>query len=148
MKTALLAAFALSVMPLVAIAQDAAPADPAPGQNVEAPAETESLKVFFPTGSSRIDGDQQSVLDQAARTFRDGDPYVMIVSGLADTVGRPDRNLALSLKRATAVAEALSARGIPIEGLQVLGRGNSELEVDTNDGVAEPANRVVEITWR
>ena len=29
-----------------------------------------------------------ATIDQAARTFRDGDPFVMIVAGGADTVGR------------------------------------------------------------
>jgi outer membrane protein OmpA-like peptidoglycan-associated protein len=57
-------------------------------------------------------------------------------------------NLSISLMRATAVATALTERGIPIERLQVLGRGNSELQVQTPDGVAEEENRVVEISWR
>ncbi len=43
------------------------------------PAPDKFLKVYFPTGSSRIDGAQSATLDQAARTFRDGDPFVMIV---------------------------------------------------------------------
>ena len=39
-------------------------------------------------------------------------------------------------------------RGIPVGRLQVVGRGNSELEVDTADDVAERENRIAEITWR
>ena len=106
------------------------------------------LQVYFETGSSRIASDQAATLDRAARTFREGDPFVMIVSGASDTVGDPAANLDLSIRRATAVAGALTDRGIPIERLQVLGRGESELEVETPEGVAEPANRVVEISWR
>jgi outer membrane protein OmpA-like peptidoglycan-associated protein len=108
----------------------------------------ESLKVYFDTGSASIGADQAQTLDQAARLFREGNPIVMIVAGGADTVGSPDYNLALSLERAGAVARGLSARGIPTERLQVLGRGVSELEVDTAADVAEPENRVAEITWR
>lgn len=108
----------------------------------------ESLKIYFPTGVSSIPADQAAVMDQAARLFRDGNPIVMIVSGVADTVGSPDKNLKLSLMRAQAVAEGLTERGIPAQRLQVLGRGNSELEVDTEDDVANDENRVAEITWR
>jgi outer membrane protein OmpA-like peptidoglycan-associated protein len=106
------------------------------------------LKIYFETGSATISPDQAATLDVAVRTFREGDPFVMIVAGSADTVGPAELNLGLSIERARAVAEGLSARGIPIERLQVLGRGNSDLEVATSDGVAEPENRVVEISWR
>lgn len=118
----------------------------ASAQDAEAP--QESLKIFFETGSSRIDRDQSAVIDQAARLFREGDPLVMIVSGVADTVGDPAKNLDLSLKRAQAVVTGLTERGIPAARLQVLGRGTSELEVETDPGVAEDQNRVAEITWR
>ena len=108
----------------------------------------ESLKVYFDTGSARIAADQGATLDQAARLFRDGNPIVMIVAGVADTTGAPDANLALSLARAESVAQGLVDRGIPAGRLQVLGRGVSELEVATGENIAEPENRIAEITWR
>ena len=108
----------------------------------------EGLKVYFNTGSARITGNESRVLDQAARLYRDGSPIVMVVSGSADTVGLASRNLKLSIRRAQAVADGLVARGIPAERLQVVGRGNSELQVDTDDEVAKLENRVVSITWR
>ncbi len=147
MKTLLIATLSLCALATHAHAQEAASASDV-SQEAAPETESDALKVFFPSGSARIGPDQAATLDLAARTFRDGDPYVMIVSGLADTVGSPEANLALSLQRASAVAEALSARGIPVERLQVLGRGNSELAVQTGDGVAERQNRQVEITWR
>jgi outer membrane protein OmpA-like peptidoglycan-associated protein len=115
---------------------------------VEAAEETPWLKVYFASGSATISPDQAETLDRAVRTFRAGDPFVMIVAGGADKVGNPSQNLSLSIQRATAVATALTNRGIPIERLQVLGRGNSELQVATPDGIAEEENRVVEISWR
>jgi len=111
-------------------------------------ARPKSLKVFFDSGSASIAPDQQATLDQAVRTWRDGDWIVMVVAGVADTVGPAELNLSLSLARAAAVADSLADRGIPTARLQVHGRGNSELEVETEDDVAEPANRVAEITWR
>ena len=72
----------------------------------------------------------------------------MIVTGGSDTTGSPAANLSLSLRRATAVADGLSARGIPVEQLQVAGRGESELQVQTPEGVSERQNRIAEISWR
>ncbi|MBC7737225.1 MAG: OmpA family protein [Candidatus Saccharibacteria bacterium] len=108
----------------------------------------EALKIRFRTAVSTIDADQFAVLDEAARLFRDGSPLVMIVAGSADTVGSADLNLQLSIRRAQSVAFALADRGIPIERLQVLGRGNSELEVNTANDTPNAENRSVSITWR
>ena len=145
-KTPFAAAIALSLVasPATLLAQTAATTSTA----IVAEEESPWLKVYFSLGSATIDADQAATLDRAVRTFREGDPFVMIVAGSADKVGDPNANLALSLQRATAVATALAARGIPIERLQVLGRGNSELKVATPDEVAEEENRIVEISWR
>lgn len=110
--------------------------------------EQEPLSIRFPTGAASVPADGTSTLDEAARLFRAGNPIVMIVTGGADTVGDPQMNLALSVARAQSVADGLVARGIPADRLQVLGRGTTELPVDTDTGTAEEANRVVEISWR
>lgn len=128
----LIAALSLSVMPALAFAQ----------------ADQEPLSISFPTGAAAVPADGLDTLDEAARLFRAGNPIVMIVTGGADTVGNAGRNLQLSVARAQAVADGLVARGIPADRLQVLGRGTTELPVDTSAGVAEQANRVVEISWR
>ena len=51
--------------------------------------EQDSLKIYFASGSARLEEDQQATLDQAARLFREGSPIVMIATGGADTVGAP-----------------------------------------------------------
>ena len=110
--------------------------------------EPEPLRIYFQTGESAVSDEGVAVLDEAARLFRDGNPIVMIVAGGADTVGQADYNLSLSIQRAQSVADGLVQRGIPVGRLQVLGRGNSELPVETDEGIAEQDNRVVEISWR
>lgn len=142
--TAAILSFAMLAAPIWA--QDTPATDTAEAE-VSVPAE-ESLKVFFTTGSARIEAKETSTLEEAARLYRDGSPIVMVVAGGADTVGDPQDNLGLSIRRAQAVADALVARGIPARRLQVLGRGTSELELKTDDGVSAAENRVVEITWR
>jgi len=108
----------------------------------------ENLMVYFGVGSTAITAEQAEVLDQAARLYREGSPAVMIVAGGTDTLGPAALNLTLSIGRAEAVLDGLVARGIPVERLQVAGRGETDLEVATEDGVAESRNRYVEITWR
>lgn len=108
----------------------------------------QALRIYFGPGASAVGRDGRAVLDQAARLFREGDPLVMTVSGQADTTGDPRRNLLLSQARATAVARGLMDRGIPASRLEIVAKGEADLLVKTADGVAQPENRAVIITWR
>ncbi|MER9596398.1 OmpA family protein [Mesorhizobium sp. M0244] len=106
------------------------------------------MVIHFGTGSSTILLKDREVLDQASRAFNEGKPQVMIVAGSADRAGTPAQNLLLSQRRATAVLKALLDRGLPVDRFQVLAKGETELAVPTEEGIAEPENRRVEITWR
>ena len=72
----------------------------------------------------------------------------MSVIGHSDTVGKPDLNEALSLKRAQAVAELLKGRGLKVDALTVESHGERNLLVPTPDETPEPRNRRVEISIR
>ncbi len=106
------------------------------------------ILIYFDSGSAEISPSEIEKLDLAARTFRAGDPLVMFVTGTADRTGPADGNLALSVDRAATVADALIDRGIPAERLFVVGKGEAEVRVQTDDNIAEQGNRAVEITWR
>lgn len=67
------------------------------------------------------------------------------VTGHTDTSGAATYNMALSLRRANAVKDALVREGIPAAAIGVTGRGETQLLVQTKDGVREPQNRRVEI---
>jgi outer membrane protein OmpA-like peptidoglycan-associated protein len=130
---------------------------PAFGQSAESPPATGAqqpaaapapLVVRFAMGSSAVRSQDEAVLEQASRAYNEGKPFVMILTGSADRVGSPRGNLSLSQRRATAVLKALLDRGIPAERFQILAKGETELAVPTEKGVAEPENRRVEITWR
>jgi len=127
--------------------QTASIASPPPVPQAQAPA-PQDLRLYFDSGRSQVRPDSRAVLDQAARLFREGDPLVMTVSGLADSSGDPRRNLLLSQERAANVARGLMDRGIPAARLQLIAKGESEPVVKTADGVAQPENRAVIITWR
>jgi outer membrane protein OmpA-like peptidoglycan-associated protein len=66
-------------------------------------------------------------------------------TGHADTSGPENYNMALSLRRANAVKDALVREGVPATAIAVIGRGESQPLVPTADGVREPQNRRVEI---
>lgn len=74
-------------------------------------------------------------------------PEILLV-GHTDTVGPEDKNQLLSIKRAEKVRQNLVEMGIPIENIQVLGRGELELLVPTPDNTKELKNRRVEINVR
>jgi outer membrane protein OmpA-like peptidoglycan-associated protein len=117
----------------------------APTQAAETP---ESLVLHFDLGSSTIRSQDEALLDQASRLYRDGNPIVMIVAGSTDTVGSPEFNLSLSQQRASTVLRGLIARGIPAGRFQIVAKGETDLAVTTPDAVADERNRRVEITWR
>ncbi len=53
--------------------------------------------------------------------------------------------MALSLRRANVVKDALVRNAVPAQAIAVVGRGESQPLVATADGVREPQNRRVEI---
>ncbi len=134
-----------------AVAPVGAPAapvsSPAPGGSQEGGTADGKLVLLFKTGQKSLDAENEAVLDKAARLYRDARPVIMIVSGASDSVGSPVANLLLSNQRAFAVARGLVARGIPAERTQVLAKGETNPAVKTGEGVPEPQNRRVEITW-
>jgi outer membrane protein OmpA-like peptidoglycan-associated protein len=151
-----LVAFCLAGSPAARAADSSTPAnDPsAPAKtdvakaNAAAPAAPAPLVVYFDAGSTTIRKEDRAVLDHASRAYNEGKPIVMILTGTADRTGDAAVNLEISQRRAEAVLQGLLARGIPADRFQVLAKGETELPVPTNAGVAELQNRRVEITWR
>lgn len=101
----------------------------------------EPYTVFFAFDSSALTAAAQAEIDKAVAAASKMGLNEFSVTGHTDTSGSVDYNLALSLRRANAVKDALVARGIPEANVSVAGRGESELAVPTGDGVREQANR-------
>ena len=94
------------------------------------------------------DGRRRGVEGEALKAFVaqcTGAVTRIAVTGHTDTSGSATYNMALSLRRANAVKDALVREGIPAAAIGVTGKGETQLLVQTGDNVKEPQNRRVEI---
>lgn len=111
-----------------------------------AAAPSANYTVYFDFDSWTLTGEQLTVLQQAIATARAGGQSHITIVGHTDTSGSTDYNQNLSLKRANVVAETLVDMGARREAIQISGVGETDLAVQTADGVKEPKNRRAVVT--
>lgn len=122
-----------------------ATAAPPPAAPAPAPVVGNQFIVFFDFDRSDLTSAGQTTVNQAASAAKAGARTRVSVSGHADRSGSDQYNMALSLRRANTVKNALVAQGIPANQIVVVGNGETQPLVQTADGVQEPQNRRVEI---
>jgi outer membrane protein OmpA-like peptidoglycan-associated protein len=121
-------------------------APPAPPPPPQAPTVAPpSFMVFFDWDRSNLSQQALATIKQAADAFKAKGNARITATGHTDTSGPEAYNMALSLRRANAVKDALVREGVPAQAIAVIGRGEAGLLVKTADGVREPQNRRVEI---
>src|SRR5579883_376926 len=113
------------------------PAAPAP--------QATSFLVFFDWDRSDLSAQALSTINQAAQAFKSKGSARITATGHTDRSGPDSYNMALSLRRANAVKDALVRDGVPATSISVVGKGETQPLVPTADGVREPQNRRVEI---
>ena len=112
------------------------------------PGKPATFTLYFLEGRDELTPESKAELDKVLRELQRRPLPDIVVIGHTDSVGTLAFNDRLSLARAERLREMLVARGIPPERIQAAGRGKRELLVPTDDNVAEPRNRRVEINVR
>src|SRR5204862_7881416 len=107
-----------------------------------------SFMVFFDWDRSDLSAQALQTLRQVAAAYKQRGSARVTATGHADRSGPESYNMALSLRRASAVKDALVREGVPATAINVIGRGESQPLVQTADGVREPQNRRVEIVMQ
>jgi len=104
-----------------------------------------SFMVFFDWDRSNLSQQALNTIKQASDAYKTKGSARITATGHTDTSGPENYNMALSLRRANAVKDALVRNGVPATAISVVGMGEKGLLVPTADGVREPQNRRVEI---
>jgi outer membrane protein OmpA-like peptidoglycan-associated protein len=103
--------------------------------------------VFFDWDRSDITPEAASILDNAAQAYATTGQASIMLAGHADKSGSDQYNVGLSQRRADAVKTYLAGKGVPDTSITTEAFGESRPLVETADGVREPQNRRVEITF-
>ena len=104
--------------------------------------------ITFATDSADIAGSFYKPLNDLATSFKQFDQNSIEIVGYADSTGSRAHNMDLSQRRAQAVANYLTAQGVPVARLSTRGAGpdNPIASNATADGRAQ--NRRVEVNLR
>ena len=102
-------------------------------------------EVTFGVDSASIDAGFRNTLDQVAATLTQYEKTYVDVMGHTDSTGSDAYNQTLSERRASAVADYLSIRGVQSVRLATRGYGESQPKASNLDPAGRSANRRVEI---
>jgi outer membrane protein OmpA-like peptidoglycan-associated protein len=103
--------------------------------------------VFFDWNKADITEQASAILDNAAAAYAQTGSAQVMLAGNADKSGTADYNIGLSQKRADNVKAYLAGHGVPDGAMTTQAFGEDKPLVDTADGVREPQNRNVQITY-
>lgn len=112
------------------------------------PGRPKSFLLYFLEGTDEFTPESRVELEKMLAELRQRGAPDVVVIGHTDRVGNVQYNDRLSLQRAERVRGELVGLGIAEARVQIAGRGEREPLVPTDDEVAEPRNRRVEISVR
>jgi outer membrane protein OmpA-like peptidoglycan-associated protein len=103
--------------------------------------------IFFGWDKPEIDRDAAAILDEVVVAVGNHPGAKLRIVGHSDRSGPAASNRRTSLQRAEAVRAYLAQRGIAAGAMSIAGRGEEQPIIPTEDGVREPQNRRVEISF-
>ncbi len=104
--------------------------------------------ILFGPGSAALDEAADLVVAEVLARAQSNVGLAISLVGHTDSAGGADANLRLSVRRAEAVRDALTAGGVDPDRIMTSGLGESEAAARTGDGVTSPSDRRVVVTAR
>ena len=112
------------------------------------PPAAQSFTLYFRFDSDELTNESKALVTTILRSVKERSTPEVGVIGHTDTTGTAAANIALGLKRATAVSRVLIAAGLDQSTVEVTSLGEAYPLVRTPDDTPEPRNRRVEIAIR
>lgn len=103
--------------------------------------------MWFNFNDDELSPSGRRVVAEAARDAKTSGATRIVIVGHADRVGGEGYNVDLSLRRAEAVRREMIRDGVDEHLFVIDGRGDRDPAVPTANGVREPENRRVVVTW-
>jgi outer membrane protein OmpA-like peptidoglycan-associated protein len=104
--------------------------------------------LYFKSGTAELTAESLALLPEIKATIQDRKSNDISVIGHTDRVGAADVNAKLAGERAQEVAKWLISEGVAADIIEITSHGEGNPVVPTEDEVAEPKNRRVEVTVR
>ena len=101
--------------------------------------------LYFQEGTGDLTADSQKRFQEIVDQVQQQPPLLIRTIGHADTVGSPRENIRLGLQRAMAVKRLLLFHEVDPNRIETQSHGEQNLLVPTDNEVAEPQNRGVEV---
>jgi len=104
--------------------------------------------LFFITGTPELTAESKWQIPEILRAIEARKSRDVAIVGHTDRVGSREKNQILGLERAISIRNILVSHGVDPSEIGVVSHGEDNPSIDTDDNVAEPRNRRVEITVR
>ncbi|HYM24528.1 MAG TPA: OmpA family protein [Vicinamibacterales bacterium] len=112
------------------------------------PPAPQQFTLNFRFESEVLTDESRALLADVIRAVRSRTLPEVLVVGHTDTMGTPQANIALGMRRAVMVRDLLVNAGLASAMIEVASHGEADLLVKTPDETPEPRNRRVDITVR
>ncbi len=119
------------------------------GQAIDAqPLQPAKFSLYFVFDSTQLKPESRDKLNAMVQAARERNSLDISINGHSDRVGKEEYNMSLSVQRATEVESLLVKQGIDPQVISTTSHGEGNPLVVTEDNVAEPRNRRVEVIIR
>jgi outer membrane protein OmpA-like peptidoglycan-associated protein len=112
------------------------------------PAIPRRFTLNFRFESEELTDGSRAVVPEVLKAVKEYAVPEVVVIGHTDTLGTPQANIDLGLKRATTVRDILVQAGLEASTIEVRSHGEGDPLIRTPDSTREPRNRRVEISVR